>query len=86
MDPVSCPFDRDSLGWGHQSYQNQGFVPRDGLRKFYSWGGRGKSESELPCDTYIQHKPKKHQKPKTPDLLNLSDYKKVYPFLKTLFK
>ena len=25
-------------------------------------------------------------KPETPDLLNLSDYKKVYPFVKTLFK
>ena len=25
-------------------------------------------------------------KPKTPDLLNLSDYKKVHPFVKKLFK
>ena len=25
-------------------------------------------------------------KPKTPDLLNLNDYQKVYPFVKTLFK
>ena len=43
-------------GWGYQSYQNQGFVPRDGQRKFHSRGGRGKLKSELPCDTYIQHK------------------------------
>ena len=25
-------------------------------------------------------------KPKTPDLLNLNDYKKVHPFVKTLFQ
>ena len=25
-------------------------------------------------------------KPRTPDLLNLSDYQKVYPFVKTFFK
>ena len=31
-------------------------MPRDSQRKFYSRGGRGKLESELPCGTYIQHK------------------------------
>ena len=49
------PHSSSSTG-GHQSYQNQGFVPRDDQRKFYSRGGRGKLESETPCDTYIQHK------------------------------
>ena len=44
-----------SSGRGHQSYQNQGFVPRDGQRSFYSRGGRDKLESGPPCDTYIQH-------------------------------
>ena len=48
--------DPSSSRRGHQSYQNQGFVPRDGQRKFYSRGRRGKLESEPPCETYIQHK------------------------------
>ena len=31
-------------------------MPRGGQRKFYSSGGRGKLESQPPCDTSIQHK------------------------------
>ena len=38
-------------------------------------------ESELPCDTSSIS-----TKPKTSDLLNLSNYQKVHPFVKTLFK
>ena len=45
-----------SSGRGHQSYQNQGFVPREGQRKFYFRRERGKLEPEPPCDTYIHHK------------------------------
>ena len=41
---------------GHQSYQNQGSVARDGQIKFYSRGGRSKSEPQPPSDTFIQHK------------------------------
>ena len=44
------------LGHGDQSYQDQGLVLRDGKRKFYSSGGRGKLESQAPCDTSIHHK------------------------------
>ena len=43
-----------SLVWTHLSYQNQGFMPGDGQRKFYSRGGRGKLESQSLCD--IRHK------------------------------
>ena len=78
QDPNPCSSRR-----GHESYQNKGFLPRDGQRKFYSRGGRGKLESHPPCDTYIQHM---SQKTKTPDLLNLNNCQKVHPFVKTLFK
>ena len=44
-----------SSGRGHQSYQNQGFVRRDGQRKFYFRRERGKLEPEPLRDTYIHH-------------------------------
>ena len=36
------------IGRGHQSYQNQGSMPRHGQRKLYSRGGRCKLESQPP--------------------------------------
>ena len=93
--PAKRPYDYGSLrppfrqgphsslsGWGYQSYQNQGFVPRDGQRKFHSRGGRGKLKPGLPWTPTSSISPR----PKTLDLLNLSDHQKPHPFVKTLFK
>ena len=49
------PHPISSGGW-HQSHQNQGFMPRDGQRKFYFMKGDGKLESQSPFNTYIQCK------------------------------
>ena len=75
---------------GNQSYQNQGFVPRDGQRKFYSReeevNGNQNSHvtptfSIIPTPTFSII-----LKPKTSDLLNSNDYQKFHPFIKTLLK
>ena len=53
-----------------------------GQRKFYSRLGRGKLESELPCDTCIQHKSKtKNIRP-----FKFQRLPKGSPISKTLFK
>ena len=70
-----------SLGQEHHSYQNQGFVPRDGLRKFYSRGGRGNLELQSPCEASIQHK---SETKNTRPFKLLFNYQKVQPFVKTL--
>ena len=84
MDPVSHPFDthRSSSRRGHQSYQNQGLVPTDGQRKFYFRG----EEINWNQNSHVTPASSISPKPKTTDLLNLSDYRKVKPFVRTLFK
>ena len=50
-------------------------------KKILFQGRRGKLESQPPpCDTNIS------LKSESSDLLNLNDYQKVHPFVKTLFK
>lgn len=49
------PQSTSSSGRGHQSFQNQGFPPRDGQRRFFSRGGRGKQPKlQPPYDTLSQ--------------------------------
>ena len=86
MDPVSRPFDRAPIpvhqegGINHtkmkglcQELAKENFIPE---------------EKEVNCNQNPHVAPKSSisLKPKTPDLLNLSDYQKVYPFVKTLFR
>ena len=79
------PFRQDSQpsssGRGHQSHQNQGLVPRDG-------------QIFIPREEKVNWNHNPHVtptssirlKPKTPDILNLTDYQKVHSFAKALFK
>ena len=46
----------------------------------------GKEEVNWNQNPHVTPTPSISLKPKTPDLLNLSNYKKVHPFVKTLVK
>ena len=53
------------IGRGHQSYQNQGSMPRHGQRKLYSRGGRCKLESQPPILLNLSDYQKIHSPVKT---------------------
>ena len=77
MDPVSF------LSTGPPSqFIGTGQSRKFGQRKFYSRGGRGNWNQ----NPYVTPTSIISLKPKTPDLLSLSDYQKLHPFKKTLFK
>ena len=46
----------------------------------------GEEEVNWNQNSHVTPKSSISPKPKTPDLLNLSEYQKVHPFVKTLFK
>ena len=86
MDLFSGPFDRAPIpvhwdrGINHtkikgscQEMIKENFIPR-------------KEEVNWNQNSYVTPTFSISPKAKTPDLLNLSDYQKVYPFVQTLFK
>ena len=86
MDLVSCPFDRapnpvhrdgginhTKIKGSRQEMAKENFIP-------------GEEEVNWNQNSHVTPTSTISPKPKTPDLLNLSDYQKVHPFVKTLFK
>ena len=80
MDLVSHPFDRTPIpvyqdrGINHTKIK--GLSQEMARENFINWN----------LNLHVMPTSSINLKPKTPDVLNLSDFKRVHPFVKTLFK
>ena len=86
MEPVSNPFDRTHIpvhrdgGINHTKING---LYREMAKENFNPGEEEVNWNQNPHVTPISSI---SLKPKTPDLLNLSDYQKGHPFVKTLFQ
>ena len=86
MDTINCPFDRASIpvhehrGITHSKIKSS--CQEMAKESFIS----GEEEVNWNQNSHVTSASRISPKPKTSDLLNFSDYQKVHPFVKTLFK